>query len=130
MMINRTQLRDDLVIAFNEPDLEVLCERLDVAYSELNGKTQRDRVSVLIGRLERNHRLGELVAYLVAQRPQYVSRYGRFAAEPGQTNDDESSSWLLDYAQGEGNVVEEGPTMVTDWDRSQPTLAPDEDEDE
>lgn len=114
-MINRVQLRDDLVVAFTENELETLSEQLEISYASLHGKTQRDRFTVLIGRLERQNRLPDLVLALVLANPNYKERYAAYleSTVPGKLSTYEST-YLLDLSQGGGSAVEEPPTMT--WD--------------
>lgn len=119
-MINRVQLRDDLVIAFSENELKTLAAQLDIPYESLHGKTQRDRFTVLIGRLERQNRLPELVLGLVMANPNHKTRYEAYleSAAPGKLSDYEST-FLIDLSQGGGPPVEEPPTMTWDTQVSQ-----------
>lgn len=125
-MLNRVQLRDDLVLAFTEIELEKLAGQLDIAYDSLHGKTQRDRFTVLIGRLERQNRLHELVLALVIANPNHKARYETYleSTVPGKLSEYEST-YLIDFSQGGGPPVEEPPTMT--WD-TQVSRRRDEDE--
>lgn len=123
-LINRVQLRDDMVVAFNEEELAALCRRLDVAYAQLSGNTQRDRAGVLIGKMERLGRLAQLVAEIVQARPHLRSRYHDFLAQerpltPPAPDDEERLSWLDKIAGGAGAPIEEPPTMRWDTEVNQ-----------
>lgn len=114
-VINRVQLRDDIVIAFNEEELDALCRRLGVAYDDLSGNTQRDRASVLIGKMERERRLPELVAQVVQERPFLHEKYTAYLqVERPDVAEDDQLGWLDRMAGGEGAPIEEPPTMK--WD--------------
>lgn len=112
-MINRIELRDDLVIAFTENELKSLCRKLDIPYDLLHGKTQQDRFGVLIGRLERQNRLPELVLALVTANPNHTAKYKAYLEEklPGRL-EESSASFLLDASKGSGPAIEEPPTMT------------------
>lgn len=111
-MINRIQLRDDIVIAFNEEELRQFCRRFGMTYKDLSGNTQRDRVGVLIGKLDRQQRLPELVEELMQERPHLANRYAAMLqgmAEPA--NRDERLNWLDRVAGGMEMPVDEQPTL-------------------
>ena len=112
-MINKLQLRDELVLTFNESELKKLSAQLNIPYDSLRGKTQRDRFGVLIGRIERLNRLPELVLALVAANPNYKLQYGDFLEKtlPGQL-DESGAELLIDISKGGGPIVEEPPTMT------------------
>ncbi len=113
-MINNVQLRDELVLTFNESELRRLSTQLDISYKSLRGKTQRDRFGVLIGRMERLGRLPELVLALVTANPNYAQKYRSYLETqmPGQL-DEKAKKHLIDLSQGRP-VIEEPPTMK--WD--------------
>lgn len=118
-VINRVQLRDDIVIAFNEEELEALCRRLRVAYDDLSGNTQRDRASVLIGKMERARRLPELVAEVVHQRPFLHDKYAAYLqVDRPDVAEDDQLGWLDQIAGGMGAPIEEPPTMRWDTETS------------
>lgn len=109
--MNRVQLRDDIVVNFNDDELQQLCDRLGVAYDSLRGRTLRDRASVLIGKLERNHRLQALIAAIVAERPHLAQRYTQQDADsPATPTEEDRLTWLDNV----GMPNEEPPTMR--WD--------------
>lgn len=114
-MINRIQLRDELVITFTENELKTLSSQLAIPYDTLRGKTQRDRFGVLIGRLERHNRLPQLVLALVKANPSYREKYEQFLEKtlPGKL-DESGVDFLMDISKGGGPPVEEPPTMT--WD--------------
>lgn len=113
-MINNRQLRDDLVLTFTENELRTLSAKLRVPYQSLRGKTQADRFGVLIGRLERQHRLPELVLALVDANPNYKARYEVYLQSSSLEGLDSSEADLLmDISKG-SPVMEEPPTMT--WD--------------
>lgn len=122
--MDRLQLRDNLMTVFNREEMAALCQRLGLDYAELSGKTHRDKVSMLIGTLDRNGRLPELVQELVRERPHLEPTYADYLAAETAPNDDRLS-WLDRLAAGEGPAVEEPPTMR--WDTDVPQL---DDEDE
>lgn len=117
--MNRIQLRDDLVIAFNEDELRVLCTRVGLSYDDLAGKTQRDKAGVLIGKLDRLQRLPELVEEVVRERPHLEARYTPYLQQTKAANPSDSSDarlrWL-DQFSGTRPPVDEGPTMRWDTD--------------
>jgi hypothetical protein len=108
--MDRKQLRDDLLTVFNLDELQLLCRRLGVAYDQLRGKTQRDKAGLLIGTMERNGRLPELVQEVVRERPHLEETYGAYIAIETAAPED-PLSWLDRLAQGEGPAIEEPPTM-------------------
>ncbi len=108
--MDRKQLRDDLLTVFNLEELQALCRRLGLRYDQLRGKTQRDKVSLLIGKMERNSRLPELVQEVVRERPHLEEIYGAYIAIETAAPED-PLSWLDRLAQGEGPAIEEPPTM-------------------
>ena len=108
--MDRVQLREDLLTVFNLEEFQLLCHRLGLAYAELHGNTQRDKVGLLIGRMERNGRLPELVQELVRERPHLEETYSAYVAIETAAKDD-PLSWLDRLAQGEGPAIEESPTM-------------------
>ena len=114
-MINRVQLRDDLIVAFTENELKLLAEQLGIPFDSLHGKTQKDRCTILIGRLDRQNRLAELVLALVKANPNHKERYATYLESivPGKLSETEST-YLLDLSQGGDAPVEELPTMT--WD--------------
>ncbi|KAA3660917.1 MAG: hypothetical protein DWQ04_18015 [Chloroflexi bacterium] len=109
--MNRVQLRDDIVINFNEAELRALCQRLDLDSDALSGKTHRDRISVLIGKLERDNRLAELVRVMVEKRPYLAQRYADDLADtPASPTEEDRLNWLDNMDR----PIEEPPTMR--WD--------------
>ncbi|MEM7335970.1 MAG: hypothetical protein AAF490_28080 [Chloroflexota bacterium] len=108
------QLRDELVLVFNESELRRLAGQLEIPYSSLRGKTQRDRFGVLIGRMERQGRLPDLVMALVTANPTYAKKYRPYLETnlPGQL-DENARKLLIDISKS-GPVIEEPPTMK--WD--------------
>ena len=114
--MDRLKLRDDLLTVFNQDELQALCRRLGIDYDQLRGKTQRDKAGILIGTMERNGRLPELVQEVVRERPHLDEVYGAYIAIEAAAPDD-PLSWLDRLAQGEGPAIEEPPTMR--WDTEQ-----------
>ena len=111
--MNRVQLRDDIVINFDEAELRQLCQRLDVDYETLSGKSHRDHVAVLIGKLERDNRLADLVEGMVEKRPYLAQRYAEYLSNPmGSPTDEERLNWLDNIDR----PIEEPPTLR--WDTS------------
>ncbi len=109
--MNRVQLRDDIVVNFNDAELRQLCERLELDYDALRGRTHRDRASVLIGKLERENRLGELVQMMTEKRPYLAQRYtDELTDEPAGPTEEDRLNWLDDMDR----PIEEPPTMR--WD--------------
>ncbi len=108
--MDRIQLRDDLLTVFNLEELRLLCRRLGLEYDQLRGKTQRDKAGLLIGTMERNGRLPELVQEVVRERPHLEEIYGAYIAIEAAAPED-PLSWLDRLAQGEGPAIEESPTM-------------------
>lgn len=108
--MDRKQLREDLLTVFNLEELQLLCRRLGVEYEQLRGKTQRDKAGLLIGTMERNGRLPELVQEVVGERPHLEETYGAYIAIETAAPED-PLSWLDRLAQGEGPAIEEPPTM-------------------
>lgn len=111
--MDRIQLRDDLLTVFNLEELQALCRRLGVEYASLRGRTRQDKAGILIGTMERNGRLPELVQELVQERPHLEDSYGAYIAIETAAPDD-PLSWLDRLARGEGPAIEEAPTMR--WD--------------
>lgn len=109
--MNRLQLRDDIVINFNDEELRQLCVQLELAYASLPGSTLRDKTSVLIGKLERTNRLQALVDAIVAKRPHLAQRYDQQQIEPpAAPTEEERLNWLDNIERPN----EEPPTMR--WD--------------
>ncbi len=113
--MNRVQLRDDLVTVFSEAELQALCHRLDVQYEMLGGKVPTDKVSSLIGLMERNGRLQELVVEMVQERPHLRHAYADYLPRDTAVQD-KNLDWLDRLAAGEGPAIEEPPTMRWDSD--------------
>ncbi len=110
--LNRVQLRDDLLRAFSEDEFRHFVNQMGIQYNTLRGQSQRDRATVLIGKLERTHRLSELIGTLVDERPNLKSRYAPYLGieiQPEPT-EEERLNWLLQM----GLPNEEPPTMK--WD--------------
>jgi len=112
MNLDRVRLRDDLLTVFTGEELAAVAKRLGFSYAELGGRMQADKAGSLIGQLDRHGRLPELILELVRERPHLLSPYqpflpggGRSAAEP---------DWLAKWAAGEGEIIEEPPTLR--WD--------------
>jgi len=122
--MDRIQLRDDLLTVFNLEELQLLCRRLGLDYDRLRGQTQRDKAGLLIGTMERNGRLPELVQEVVRERPHLEEAYGAYIAIEAAAPED-PLSWLDRLAQGEGPAIEEPPTMR--WNTE---ITEDEEEDE
>lgn len=115
--MDRIQLRDDLLTVFNLEELQALCRRLGVEYEALRGQTQQDKAGILIGMMERNGRLPELVRELVGERPHLDETYAAYIAIETAAPDD-PLSWLDRLARGEGPAIEEAPTMRWDTEQS------------
>ncbi|VAW31296.1 hypothetical protein MNBD_CHLOROFLEXI01-3722 [hydrothermal vent metagenome] len=115
--MDRIQLRDDLLTVFNLEEFQALCRRLGVEYEALRGKTQQDKAGILIGMMERNGRLPELVQELVGERPHLDETYAAYIAIETAAPDD-PLSWLDRLARGEGPAIEEDPTMRWDTEQS------------
>ncbi len=108
--MDRIQLRDDLLTVFNIDEFQALCRRLGLEYAQLRGNSQADKAGILIGTMERNGRLPELVHEVVRERPHLDETYGAYIAIETAAADD-PLSWLDRLAQGEGPAIEEPPTM-------------------
>ena len=108
--MDRVQLREDILTVFNLEEIQALCRRLGLAYDQLRGNSQRDKAALLIGMMERNGRLPELVQEVVRERPHLEATYGAYIAIEAATPED-PLSWLDRLAQGEGPAIEEPPTM-------------------
>ena len=108
--MDRVQLREDLLTVFNLEEFQLLCRRLGVAYDQLRGQTPRDKAGLLIGTMERNGRLPELVQEVVRERPHLETTYSAYVAIETAAPDD-PLSWLDRLAKGEGPAIEEPPTM-------------------
>ncbi len=106
--MDRLQFRDDLVTYFNEEELRMLCAWFDVAYDTLRGKTRRDKAGVLIGYMERNGRLDQLVSEVIKERPHLAARY---KLSPNQPANEPELGWIDQIASGFGPPIEEPPTM-------------------
>ena len=111
-LLNRVQLRDDLIRAFSESEFTHFVEQLDIQYSSLRGENLRDRATVLIGKMERTHRLSELIDALVAGRPNLQSRYAAYLGVEIQPEPTEEER--LDWLHKMELPNEEPPTMK--WD--------------
>ena len=114
--MDRVQLREDLLTVFNLDEFQLLCRRLGLAYDGLRGQSRQDKAGILIGTMERNGRLPELVQEMVRERPHLEETYGAYVAIETAAPDD-PLSWLDRLAQGEGPAVEEPPTMRWDTER-------------
>ena len=108
--MNRIRLRDDVITAFNEDELAQLCSRFGLSYDALPGNSQRDKVAVLIGMLERRGRLRELIREITAERPHLASKYDAYLS-PEAAGEEERLSWLDQIASGMGAPIDEPPTM-------------------
>ncbi|MBK8901866.1 MAG: hypothetical protein IPM53_11820 [Anaerolineaceae bacterium] len=108
--MDRIQLREDLLTVFNLEEFQLLCRRLGLEYDQLRGKTPRDKAGLLIGTMERNGRLPELVQEVVRERPHLEETYSAYVAIETAAADD-PLSWLDRLAKGEGPAIEEPPTM-------------------
>lgn len=125
--MNRIQLRDDLVTVFNEEEMRTFCPRFGLAYDALRGKGQRDKVGVLIGYMERNGRLPELISEMLKERPHLAAKYGQ-NRQPNPETADSRLSWLDEIAAGYGPAIEEPPTLK--WNsRQSPPVPPTKSED-
>ena len=122
--MNRVQLREDIITAFNESALHELCDALEIEYEALNGHTLRDRVGVLIGTLERKQRLAQLVEAVVTKRPSLAQRYAQWGSAASVAPEGVDLSWLDQVAGGKGPPIEEPPTMT--WESQ--TFSAQEDE--
>lgn len=111
-MINNRQLRDELVLTFTENELKTLAAQVEIPYQSLRGKTQADRFSVLIGRLERLGRVPDLVLALVTANPNYKDKYAVYLEQslPGKL-DESVTNILLDISKGSAPMIEEPPTV-------------------
>ncbi|MCP4360677.1 MAG: hypothetical protein GY796_21930 [Chloroflexi bacterium] len=116
MMMNRHQLRDDLVANFSKDELAQLSSRLGINFASLGGKSLSDKAGSLIGKVERSGRLPDLMLLLVQERPQLKPRYQKYL-QPENSPRDNRLDWLDRMAAGEGQAIEEPPTMR--WDSSQ-----------
>ncbi|MCA9918718.1 MAG: hypothetical protein KC445_12240 [Anaerolineales bacterium] len=108
--MDRLQLREDILTVFNLAEIQALCRRLGLDYDQLRGKTQRDKAGLLIGTMERNGRLPELVQEVVRERPHLEESYAAYIAIEAAAPED-PLSWLDRLAKGEGPAIEEPPTM-------------------
>jgi hypothetical protein len=108
--MDRVQLREDILTVFNLEELQALCRRLGLEYDDLRGKSRQDKAGLLIGTMERNGRLPELVQEVVRERPHLEEIYGAYIAIETAAPED-PLSWLDRLAQGEGPAIEEPPTM-------------------
>ncbi len=111
-LLNRVQLRDDLMRAFSENEFNHFVQQLGIQYNSLRGENLRDRATVLIGKMERTQRLSKLIDALVAERPTLQSRYAAYLGieiQPEPTEEDR-----LDWLHKMGLPNEEPPTMK--WD--------------
>jgi hypothetical protein len=111
--MNRLMLRDDMVAAFTPDEFTKFCKGLGFPYEELGGRAHSDKVGSLIGKLDRNGRLPVLISAFVKARPQWAARY-QDGVSQGSDGRDAHLLWLEELAAGEGNAIEEPPTMK--WD--------------
>ena len=116
--MNRLMLRDDLVAAFTQEEFVGFCRELGISYESLGGRAHSDKVGSLIGKMERNGHLPDLLTAFINARPLWAARYQESGS---QTSDDHDShlEWLENMAAGEGNAIEEPPTMK--WDSAKHT---------
>jgi hypothetical protein len=122
--MDKQQLRQDLLTVFNEQEMAAFCARLGFSYAQLGGSAAADRVSSLIGRMERNGRLPQMVAEMVRERPHLEPMYHTYLNSQNASTQDKLG-WLDRLAAGEGRIIEEPPTMS--WDSQiNPRLADDE----
>ncbi len=121
--MNRHQLLNDLTTTFTAVELAAFSARLGVNYPSLGGKTTADKAGSLIGKMERNGRLSELVYLLVQERPQLQKKYESLLKSESAPKD-AHLEWLDGLAAGKGPAIEEPPTMR--WDS---TKHPREDDD-
>lgn len=127
--MNRIQLRDDLLTVFNEEEMRIFCPRFGLTYDALRGKGQRDKVGVLIGYMERNGRLPELISEMLKERPHLAARYQQNKPKISETADS-TLSWLDEIAAGYGPAIEEPPTLKWNSRNAPPTKMPETPPDE
>ena len=114
--LNRVLLRDHLVFTFTEKEFRSFIQKLDISFEELPGKTQRDRASVLIGKMERLNRLEKIVTMLIEERPSLAPAYLDYLQvdkTPPPTEEER-----LDWLHSASNPIEEPPTMKWNSDPS------------
>ena len=111
--MDRMRLRDDLVAHFSAEELALFSARLGISFTNLGGNDVSDKAVSLIGKMDRDGRLLELVYLLLQEEPQLRAEYQTFLeAEAAARN--ERLEWLDRMAAGEGPAIEEPPTMR--WD--------------
>ncbi|MCP5095313.1 MAG: hypothetical protein GY943_07165 [Chloroflexi bacterium] len=121
--LNRVLLRDHLIFTFTEKEFRAFITKLDISYDDLRGNTQRDRATVLIGKMERLNQLQRVVAALVKERPSLASAYWDYlqAEKTPEPTDEDRLDWL----HNANMPNEEPPTMK--WN-SEPKIDRSEDE--
>jgi hypothetical protein len=110
--MNQHQLHQDLS-NLSPDELTAFSDRLGIPYSSLGGKSVSDKAGSLMSKMERNGRLPELIYLLLQARPELQAAYQaypRAAPVPKAAGLD----WLDRLAAGEGEAIEEPPTMK--WD--------------
>jgi hypothetical protein len=115
--LNRVLLRDHLIFSFTEKEFRSFISKIGIVYEELPGKTQRDRATVLIGKMERLNRLQQVVAVLVEERPSLAAAYWDYLQ--GDAVPQPSEEERLDWLHNANLPNEEPPTMK--WN-SEPDL--------
>jgi hypothetical protein len=107
--MNQHQLHQDLS-NLSPDELAAVCGRLGIHYNSLGGKSVSDKAGSLISKMERNGRLPELIALLIQAKPAPQPAGQTAVATPREAQPD----WLDRLAGGEGEAIEEPPTMK--WD--------------
>ncbi|MCA9947043.1 MAG: hypothetical protein KC449_26365, partial [Anaerolineales bacterium] len=72
--INQRKLRQALVEAFNESELQTLCFDLNIDYESLPPGSKPDKVRELIARCVREQRVDELISLCESARPKVAWR--------------------------------------------------------
>ena len=115
MNIDRVLLRNHLLTVFNNKELQVLANRVGIGFDQLGGQSIADKAGSLIGFVDRNGRLSELILEMIKERPHlelfYASHLAQFRQKPHPEED-----LLARWAAGEGEIIEEPPTMRWDND--------------
>jgi hypothetical protein len=65
-----------LVKAFSMEELETLCNGLGIDFEELPGTIKQRKAAALAGYVQRHSRVGDLVAAIIAARPNWMELVG------------------------------------------------------
>ncbi len=114
------QLHDKLSETFNEEELRTLCFHLDVEYDDLPGRGRANKARELIGLLERNGRIPDLVTEATKQRPKIIWSFQAhiFISYKRQGNEDNYlANYLHQQLMGKGHqtFIDQSMRTGTAW---------------